>query len=131
MLMTAKPTVTGKTRDRICGINTRRSRAIGDIFGLRLHPQANPSLPLHPKRRAHKHRGQDAEAGCIINRQGGANRGNRFSEENDSIYFSNFKIELSLKSQATDNRPSTSNGVYINNFYTVNLYTNMVKPLEV
>ena len=40
-------------------------------------------------------------------------------------------MKLSLQVQATDNRPSTSNDVYINIFYTDNVYTNKVKPLEV
>ena len=52
-------------------------------------------------------------------------------EINKSTYLSNFKMKLSLKVQATKNRPSTSYDVYINNVYTDNVYTNKVKPLEV
>ena len=48
------------------------------------------------------------------------------SERKKSAYLSNFKMKLSLQVHATDNRPSTSNDVYINN-----VYTDTVKPLEV
>ena len=52
---------------------------LAKIPAFRVHPQANLKLPLHPERRAHKHRGQDAETGCIINNsRGGADHGNRF-----------------------------------------------------
>ena len=34
----SKRTAAGKPRDRTCGINTGRSRATGDISGLRVHP---------------------------------------------------------------------------------------------
>ena len=52
-------------------------------------------------------------------------------ERKKSTYLANFKMKLSLKVQATDNIPSTSNDVYINNVYTDNVYTNKVKPLQV
>ena len=52
-------------------------------------------------------------------------------ERNKSTYLSNFKMKLNLQVQATDNRPSTSNDIYINNVYTDNVYINKVKPLKV
>ena len=52
-------------------------------------------------------------------------------EEKGSTYLFNFKTELSRKSQATDNGPSTFDDVYINNVYTDNIYTNKVELLQV
>lgn len=40
------------------------------------HLQVNHGLALLPGRRAHHHRGQDADAGCTINSGGRADRGN-------------------------------------------------------
>ena len=107
--------------DGICGIDKGRSRATGD-YRPRVHRQANFRLPLLAGRRAHQHRDQGADTGCLNNSGSGAETTISF-EGKENTYLSNFNRSWALrpKQRIADQAHRTITSVYTNN----------VKPLEV